>query len=60
MSNMFFFFFSLFRATPVAYGGSQARDPIAAMAAGLHHGHSNAGSKPHLPPIPQLMAMADP
>ena len=25
-------------------------------AAGLHHNHSNAGSKPHLQPTPQLMA----
>ena len=31
------------RATPAAYGGSQARDPNCAAAAGLHH--SRAGSK---------------
>ena len=30
------------------------------VAASLHHRHSNAGSKPHLPPTPQLMAMLDP
>ena len=30
------FLFLLFRATPVAYGGSQARDLIRATAAGLH------------------------
>ena len=35
----------LFRAIPVAYGGSQARGPIRAVAAGLHHSHSNAGSE---------------
>ena len=31
-----FFFFLFFRATPEAYGGSQARGPIRAAAAGLH------------------------
>ena len=31
------FFFSLFRATPVAYGGSYTRGQIRAAAAGLHH-----------------------
>ena len=36
-----FFFFFLFRATPVAYGGSQARGPVRATAASLHHKHSN-------------------
>ena len=34
------FFFCLFRATPTAYEGSQARRPIGAVAAGLHYGHS--------------------
>ena len=38
----------LFRAAPEAYGGSQARGLIGAMAAGLHHSHSNARSEPHL------------
>ena len=37
-----------FRATPKAYGSSQARGPIRAVATGLHHAHSNAGSEPHL------------
>ena len=36
--------FCLFRAAPAAYGGSQARGPIRATAAGLHHSHSNVGS----------------
>ena len=40
----FFFAFLLFRATPMAYGGSQARDLIGATAAGLYHSHSNARS----------------
>ena len=44
----FFFFFFLFRAVAMAYGGSQARGLIGAAATGLHHSHSNAGSKPHL------------
>ena len=34
----------LFRATPATYGSSQARGPVRAVAAGLHHSHSNAGS----------------
>ena len=32
-----FFFFCIFKAAPVAYGGSQARGPIGAVATGLHH-----------------------
>ena len=55
-----FFVFCLFRAPPTAYGGSQARDPIRATAAGLHHSDSKAGSEPHLPPTPELMATPDP
>ena len=55
-----FFFFFLFRATPVAYGGSQARGPIEAVAASLRHSHSNARSEPHLLPTPQLVAAPDP
>ena len=38
--------------TPVAYEGSQARRVIRAVAAGLHHSHSNKGSEPHLQPTP--------
>ena len=48
VSIVFFFFFGVFfRAAPTAYGGSQARGPIGAMAAGLHHSHSNARSLAH-------------
>ena len=54
-----FFIFCLFRDTPVAYGGSQARGPIGAVAAGLCHSHSNSGSEPHLQPTPQLVATPD-
>ena len=53
-------FFFLVRAAPAAYGGSQARGRIRAAAAGLHHGHSNAGSKLHLGPTPQLTTTPDP
>ena len=55
----FIFDFSLFRATHVAYGSSQAMGQIRAVAAGLHHSHSNAGSKPCLPPTLQLTATLD-
>ena len=37
-----------FRATPVAYGGTQARGRIGAAASSLHHSHSNVGSKLNL------------
>ena len=36
------------RAAPEACGGSQARVQIGAVATGIHHSHSNAGSQPHL------------
>jgi len=38
-------FFAFSRAAPVAYGGSQARGLIGAVAAGLRQSHSNLGSK---------------
>ena len=41
-------------------GGSQARGPIRATHDGLHHSHSNEGSKQGLQPTPQLTAMLDP
>ena len=53
----FVFFFS--RVTPVPHGGSQAREVIRAVAAGLRQSHSNARSKTHLQPTPQLTAMLD-
>ena len=43
----FIFFFAISWATPAAYGGSQARGGIGAVAAGLHQGPSNAGSLTH-------------
>ena len=53
--NYYFFF----RATPMAYRGSQARGLIGAVAAGLRQRHSNARSELHLRPTPQLMATLD-
>ena len=47
-------------AAPTAYGGSQARGQIGAVAASLHHSHSNARSEPRLRPTPQLTATLDP
>ena len=35
-----------FRATPVAYGGSQATGLIRAVAASLRHSHTHTGSIP--------------
>ena len=44
----FYFIFWLFRATLMAYGGSQARSQIGAIATCLCHSHSNTGSEPRL------------
>ena len=57
MFLLFFLSFCLFRVAPGAYGGSQARGPIGAVATSLHHSHSNVGSEPRLPSTPQLTAM---
>ena len=43
-----FSFFFFFRASPAAYGSSQARDQSGATAARLHNSHSNVGSEPRL------------
>ena len=50
---------NLFRATPAAYGGSQARGQIRATAASLHHSYSNTGSEPCLRHTPQLRPVPD-
>ena len=47
-----FNFFGLFRAAPAAYGSSQARGQIRAVAPGLRHSHSNTRFKLHLQPTP--------
>ena len=44
----------------MAYGGSQARDLIGAVADDLCHTHSNARSEQCLQPAPQLTATLDP
>ena len=59
-SFLFLFVFVFSRAAPVAHGGSQARDRIRVVAAGLRQSHSNVGSDLLLQPTPQLMAMPDP
>ena len=56
----FFFFFAISWAAPAAYGGSQARGLIRAIAARLCHSHSNVGSEPYLQPTPQFTATPDP
>ena len=61
--TFFFFFFGLFAiswAAPVAYAGSQAKGGIGAVATGLYHSHSRAGSEPRLRPTPQFTATPDP
>lgn len=47
-------------AAPMAYGGSQARRRIGAVATSLCQSHSNTGSEPSLQPTPQLTATPDP
>ena len=58
--RMSFCFVLFLRATPAAFGSSLARGQIGATAAGLHHSHSNMGSKLHLWSTSQLMEMPDP
>ena len=61
LSQFFCFcFFCLFRAAPAAYGDSQDRGQIRAVAACLRQSHSNVGSKPRLQSTPQLTATPDP
>ena len=62
---LFFIFYFLFilpfsAAAPTAYGGSQARGLIGAVAAGLRQGRSTEGSEPSLWPTPQFTATRDP
>ena len=46
--------FVLFRATPIACGGSQARGRIGAAAPGLCHSHGTTRSEPYLWPTSQV------
>ena len=52
--ELIYLFILLFRATSTAYGSSQARDLIRAVAAGLCRSHSNARSKPRRQPTLEL------
>ena len=54
----FLFFFCLFRATPTAYGNSQARGWIGVAA--ISHSHSQARLEPHLQLTLQLTATPGP
>ena len=54
------FCFCLFRATPTAYGSSQARGQIGDTAASLCHSHNDARSELCLRPTWQLTATLDP
>ena len=56
---IFIYFFVFSRAAPMAYGGSQDRGLIRAIATGLRQGHSSVGSWPRLRPTPQLTATPD-
>ena len=61
--SVFVNFFCLFASSlgaAVAYGCSQARGGIGAIAASLRQSHSKAGSKPHLQPTLKLTATLDP
>ena len=49
----FFLFCFVIRATPVAYGGSQARGLIGAAAASLYHSPSNTTYKLHITSSPK-------
>jgi len=55
----FFFFFVFSRAAPTAYGDSQAKGLIGAVAVSLCQSHNNARSKPrhlHLEyPLPRIV-----
>ena len=55
-----FVFLPFLGPLPPAYGGSQARGLIRAVAVGLHQSHSNVGSEAGLQPTPQLTATPDP
>ena len=57
---LFICLFAISLAAPAAYGGSQARGPVGAVAASLLQSHSNAGSESSLQPTPQLTATLDP
>ena len=55
-----FFFFGFLGPLLRYIADSQAKGQIRAIAAGLHHSHSNIRSKPCLRSTPQLTATLDP
>ena len=55
-----FCLYAFSRAASTAYGGSQARGLVRAVATGLHHSHSNVRSETRLRPTPPLTATPDP
>jgi len=57
---LFVCLFVCFRATPAAYGGSQARSLMGGTAASLCHSHSHTRFEPCLQSTLQLTAMPDP
>ena len=57
---VFFCLFAISWAAPMAYGGSQARGLIGAVATSLRQNHSNTGFEPRLQPTPQFTATLDP
>ena len=59
LGEMFSIFF-FFRAVPVAYGSSQARGRMRAVAVSPTHSHSDAGSELHMRCTPQFMATPGP
>ena len=56
---IYLFIFAISWAALAAYGGSQARGQIGAVAASRRQRHSNAGPKQCLQPTPQLTATLD-
>ena len=56
----FFFFFCFLGPYPWHMELPRLGNHIGATASGLHHSHSNTGSKLHLQPTPQLAATPDP
>ena len=52
-------YFLFFRATPAAYGGSQARGQTGAATANLHDSHSNTGSLTHCDARDQIGILMD-
>ena len=57
---VYLFIFAILGLHPQHMEGSQARGQIRAEVAGLHHSHSNTGSKPCPQSTPQLTAMSNP